>query len=202
MPQLGEKYRVMDRRIVRTRRLLTDALLELTNEKPYETITIRDITDRADIGYATFFRHYAGKDELMLEIFTKLVAELESTSESHQADYFQQEGFHFFQHVDDNSAVYQSILDSLQFTRILQKHLIGIVEKHLTDHASDIPDPAIPHDVAAQHVVASLLGLTDWWLRQNKPYSVEEMAHFYERLIIHATWHVMNASNPIILPWE
>ncbi|NCF69861.1 MAG: TetR/AcrR family transcriptional regulator, partial [Chloroflexi bacterium] len=45
-----------DRRIRRTRRLLEAALLDLVDEQPYPSITIRDITDRADIGYATFFR--------------------------------------------------------------------------------------------------------------------------------------------------
>ena len=39
-----------DRRVMRTRRLLKQALIELTNEKSYEEITIRDITDQADIG--------------------------------------------------------------------------------------------------------------------------------------------------------
>ena len=67
-----------DRRVTRTRRLLKQALVDLTSEQTFETITLRDITDRADIGYATFFRHYDGKDELMLEIFTGIIEELES----------------------------------------------------------------------------------------------------------------------------
>jgi len=44
-----------DRRVVRTRRLLKEALLDLVNQGPYEKITIRDINGRADIGHATFF---------------------------------------------------------------------------------------------------------------------------------------------------
>ena len=49
-----------DRRVRRTRRALAEALVALASTRPYETITIRDITDRADIGSATVFRHYAG----------------------------------------------------------------------------------------------------------------------------------------------
>lgn len=44
-----------DRRIRRTRRALANALIELATNRPYKSITIRDITDKADIGYATFF---------------------------------------------------------------------------------------------------------------------------------------------------
>ena len=50
-----------DRRVTRTRKLLTEALISLSLEKGYEAVTIRDITDRAGVGYATFFRHIRRK---------------------------------------------------------------------------------------------------------------------------------------------
>ena len=46
-----------DRRVRRTQNLLAKALIALTLEKGYEAVTIRDITQRADVAYATFFRH-------------------------------------------------------------------------------------------------------------------------------------------------
>src|SRR5205809_797707 len=49
---------LQDRRVRRTQQLLAEALIALTLEKGYEAVTIRDITKRADVGYATFFRHY------------------------------------------------------------------------------------------------------------------------------------------------
>ncbi len=54
-----------DRRIKRTQQLLAKALIALTLEKGYEVVTIRDITEWADVGYATFFRHYYSKDALL-----------------------------------------------------------------------------------------------------------------------------------------
>jgi hypothetical protein len=37
------------RRILRTRRLLAEALVALVNERHYKEITIRDIIDQADV---------------------------------------------------------------------------------------------------------------------------------------------------------
>ena len=45
----------VDRRIKRTQKLLQEALIELTLEKGFDDVTIRDITERADVGYTTFF---------------------------------------------------------------------------------------------------------------------------------------------------
>src|SRR5437660_3409771 len=67
---------IQDRRIRRTQQLLAKALIALTLEKGYEAVTIRDITERADIGYATFFRHYHDKDELLQDVMDVVLAEL------------------------------------------------------------------------------------------------------------------------------
>lgn len=191
-----------DRRVVRSRRLLKEALLDLLNEKTYEEITIRDITDRADIGYATFFRHYDGKDELMLEVFTDIVEQLESLPDRHAGRYFEQEGYLLFEHVSENRALYSSILDSPTFSRKLREHTKNMIQAHLEEHAQQIPSLSFPVEIAAQHMVSSLLGLIDWWLDNDIPYPVERMAMIYERLIVQASWHAMDSQNQMVLPWK
>jgi AcrR family transcriptional regulator len=186
-----------DRRVLRTRRLLKQALIELTEEQTFAEITIRDITDRADIGYATFFRHYDGKDELMLEIFTSIIAELESLPGGHGENYFEQEGYLLFKHVSENQAMYRSILDSHSFSRKLREHVKRMVQRHLDQHAQHLSSPAIPLEVTAQHMVSSLLGIVDWWLAQGLPYSIDQMALIYERLIIRATWYALEEDHPL-----
>ena len=191
-----------DRRVARTRRLLKVALLELISEKQYEEITIRDITDHADIGYATFFRHYGGKDDLMLEIFTEIIAELESLPNSHTDRYFEQEGYQLFQNVESNQAMYRGVLDSHIFTKKLRNHLSAMVQSHLNNHKNQVPKQSIPLEIAANHMVSSVLGMIDWWITNGMPFSKERMAVVYERLVIGATWHALNPENALWLPWE
>ena len=47
-----------ERRKTRTRTALCGALLSLLEERQFEQVTVRDITARAGIGYAKFFRRY------------------------------------------------------------------------------------------------------------------------------------------------
>src|SRR5436305_623348 len=58
----------LDARMVRTRAALRDALLVLLEQKPFEQITIREIAAQSGTGYATFFRHYETKGELLNDI--------------------------------------------------------------------------------------------------------------------------------------
>jgi AcrR family transcriptional regulator len=67
----------LDRRAQRTRRLLLQAFFELGQEKDFQSITVQDIADRADVNRATFYDHFADKyvllEEAIREIFLTIV---------------------------------------------------------------------------------------------------------------------------------
>ncbi len=191
-----------DRRIRRTRRALADALMQLAAGRPYESITIRDITDQADVGYATFFRHYGSKDDLMLDIFQSVAHTLESMAGGHGGDFFEKEGLLIFTHVRDNAALYRSILDSLVFRRKLKILFAGHIGRRIAVHTTSPPAPGVFLEVVVNHMAVSLVGLIEWWLENDLQPPVEQTAQIYDRLIIRATWHAMLAEKPLPLQSE
>src|SRR3989441_13191585 len=54
-----------DRRVQRTRKLLQEALVSMMIEKGYDGTTVQDIVDRANVGRATFYAHFADKETLL-----------------------------------------------------------------------------------------------------------------------------------------
>jgi AcrR family transcriptional regulator len=63
---------IPDRRVQKTRKLLQDALMELVTEKGYESTTVREILDRANVGRSTFYAHFQDKDQLLRSILDHL----------------------------------------------------------------------------------------------------------------------------------
>jgi AcrR family transcriptional regulator len=55
----------VDPRIRRTRVLLQDALFNLLKSKPFESVTVQDITTEATVSRATFYSHYVDKHDLL-----------------------------------------------------------------------------------------------------------------------------------------
>ncbi|WP_088042656.1 TetR/AcrR family transcriptional regulator [Bacillus sp. EAC] len=53
-----------DPRVTRTRKLIIDAFVALINEKDINSIFVKEITDRAKVNRATFYRHFDNKHEL------------------------------------------------------------------------------------------------------------------------------------------
>lgn len=64
------------KRASRTRSRLLQAALSLFAEKGYDATGIADITERADLGKGTFYRHFATKDEIMLVLTHEAVSQL------------------------------------------------------------------------------------------------------------------------------
>lgn len=59
---------------INVKRLLANALIELTEEKPLSKITITDIVSRAGAGRQTFYNHFRDKNDLIYWIFLRTIA--------------------------------------------------------------------------------------------------------------------------------
>lgn len=64
------------RRASRTRRRLMDAALAMFSETGFDATRIEQITERADVGKGTFYRHFSNKDEVMVLLVNDAVDHL------------------------------------------------------------------------------------------------------------------------------
>ena len=177
----------VDRRIRRTQRLLATALIALTLEKGYEAVTIRDITERADIGYATFFRHYRDKDDLLQDVLDVVLAELiELLCPAEPGADPTTIGVLLFRHVQEQSEVVRVLLRS---HTLLPRLIEAATQKIVSDHAQH-PESGVPLEIAAYHIVTSTISLVQWWLDHELPYPPEQMGRIYHELIVRPTSEV------------
>src|SRR5947209_2357434 len=175
---------IQDRRVKRTQHLLARALIALTLEKGYEDVTIRDITERADIGYATFFRHYHDKDELLKDVLDVVLKELVDLLSPAIPDADPTiVGTLLFRYVQEHSEVMRVLLRS----HSLLQRIIGAVAQNIAGEHTPLPDSSVPVEIAAHHIVTSSISLIQWWLDAQMPYPPERMGTIYHELIIRPT---------------
>ena len=184
-----------DRRIKRTQQLLAKALIALTLEKGYETVTIRDITERADVGYATFFRHYQSKDTLLRDVSDVVLADLNSLlSGSPKAD-AEAVGVPLFRYVQEHANIIRVLLQS-RGTSSLMQHIIEITSEDVLNENTSLEDSIVPAEIAAYHLITSSIALVQWWLEHDMPYTPEHMGAIFHALIIQPTRAI--AFSPIL----
>lgn len=63
----------VDPRILRTRKLITDAFIELSSRKEFKDITVKDITTEAMINRATFYYHFEDIYDLLEKALSEVL---------------------------------------------------------------------------------------------------------------------------------
>ena len=187
----------VDRRIRRTQRLLADAFMELILEKSYDQITLKDITDKADVAYATFFRHYHDKDDFFTRVMEDEISELKTRMKAIPKDSSPDhaECAAMFEHVRERADLYR-VLATDPATGRVRDRIKGWHVDMITEYKDQFyaPDSRIPFEIAANHMAASWMELIAWWLNNDMPYSSQRMGEIFRDLVMDGTWQIVNES--------
>jgi AcrR family transcriptional regulator len=182
-----------DRRVLRSRRLLQEALVALILERGYDAVTVQAVLDRADVGRATFYAHFEGKEALLLSLFEELRAslqhELAGLTPHAVARFGEGHGLltPLFAHAAHNRRLYRALLGSrdgavlLRYLREalatpMREHLRGAVAGHRVTPASDV-------EIVVTAFVSAVLGVLVWWLETERSQTPAEMDRAIERLM-------------------
>ncbi len=181
----------MDRRTARTSRAIREAFGNLLERKRYSEITVQDILDEANVGRSTFYEHYKTKDQLLHEVCADIFGHVfckSLTPEAHH-DFSNTGDFrhivtHTFYHFSESKKELKGILASEGkeiFISDLKRNLWELINDYiLTVYKADRFDK----EMLVNHMIASLVELTLWWLGKNCEKTPEEMAETYFALVL------------------
>jgi AcrR family transcriptional regulator len=174
----------MDLRIRRTHKLLWEALLTLMIEQEFETISVKEICDRAMVHRTTFYKHYEDKYDLltrgMQQTHELLLEEFELTGKD-SSSYTR-----FFVHVATHERFYRVMLCGNgvgSFQTQLRNYFadtIAIEMQQLERTGHIFP---VPLSLLAQFYAGALVSALTWWLSNDLPSSPEQMGYYMRCLL-------------------
>lgn len=180
-----------DRRVLRTRVSLHDALISLMLEKGYEAITTKDIVDRANVGRSTFYAHYTGKDQLLRSGLEGLRAHLVA----HQAEARKGEveprqprfGFSLamFEHAFANRKLYLALVGDRGGALVMhwiRQMIADLVREDFKSAREEGDSDPIQREAAVQYVAGAFVALLTWWLDRDVKLSPAQMDATFSRL--------------------
>jgi AcrR family transcriptional regulator len=176
---------VGDRRVRRTRRNLTEALIGLILERGYDAITVQDILDRADIGRSTFYAHFRDKEALLLSCFDDLREDmrrdLDAMTPGVEPRDSGQPSIVVFTHAYRHRRVYRALCGR-RGGNIVYGHLHTLIAAALRAHLAPrlaASGSSIPADAIAEFYTSGLLGILSWWVNQGFPDGPVRVAQMY-----------------------
>jgi len=170
-------------RVRRTQKLLREALIELIEERGFEALTIGELTSRAMVSRAAFYRNYQDKYDLVEQIFEEAMSALLGSVGDLGREHPPEIWVRFFEHIAHYERLYRALLGrkgSPWFVRKMRADLSGLVKErgHLPHgpdasarHVHTFSDEFVPDLVSTMFVEA-----ITWWLEHARPYTPKEIA--------------------------
>lgn len=173
-------------RVRRTQKLLREALIELIEERGFDALTVGEITERAMVSRAAFYRNYQDKYALVEQIFEEAMQALFNAISEPETAHSPQIWVKFFEHIAAYERLYRALLGrkgSSWFVLKMRASLVNLIKEFgrlapqwqpKAIHPLSlypVSDGLVPDLVATMFVEA-----ITWWLEQGRPYPPEEIA--------------------------
>ncbi len=187
----------MDRRQKKTREAIFRAFERLLERGNYDSITVQEIIDEADIGRSTFYAHFETRDALLQALCTDIfdhVFSPELTMEATHDFSASSPGLelhltHILYHLQEKRPMLQGLLAEETgglFMKYFRQYLSEMFAGYLSAGSGSPSAPyrpaACPEDFLLHHAVTAFAEAVRWWLCSEERYATytpEEVAGFY-----------------------
>lgn len=178
--------KAIDRRTARTRKSLSDALVALILRKSYDSITVQDVIDEANVGRSTFYMHYTGKEDLLRAGFEELRAKLASAASqrSGSEDAMLPFSLTMFEHACEHKQIYRALAGGrggVVAGRQMRLVLSDLVRQELGASGDD----GVPEQIRVQFVVDTFLAVLSWSIGRKPALAPVQMNQIFRRLVLH-----------------
>jgi len=185
MSKLKEKK--VDRRIQKTKKALTEALINLILEKGYEKVTIQDIIDKANVGRSTFYIHYESKEQLLLDGHNNLNVPLFTNEINKEEDTNLISFESLFEHIEENKQLAKAMLGKKggnMMTEFFKNNIaLKIRKRYIVYFKKDIGGQktlTFLSSAAGSAVVSLIIS----WIEDENPFTAKEISLRSQNLVI------------------
>lgn len=177
-----------DRRIRRTKKLLKESLATLLMKKKLNDITVKELVDLADLNRGTFYLHYRDIYEMLSQIETEMLNELDEISNRFSPVVLRDSPkpyiYEVFQYVADNQTFCKMLLGPYGDIGFVEKLKKMVEEKCFRLLIETCPQKALQdYQYFAAFTVSGSIGLLQRWMENGMKVSPEELAQVAEGMI-------------------
>ncbi len=172
-----------ERRRMHSHQQLLAATAQLMVEKSYSALTIKAITERADLGYGTFYLHFKDLDDAVWEVIYQMaedqrmkveaqISELPFPMREYQSWVFL---FDFAAQTREGISQFFGRNGSATLLQRYQDYLAAMHEENLAAgrYSSGLD---LPPAYLAQFITGALVRLLVWWAETPNDYTPQQMA--------------------------
>lgn len=178
-----------DRRIRKTQRLLKESLLELMEKKDFKNISVKDITELADLNRGTFYLHYADTYSLLQEMETEVLRDFQNMVNGYR-DAFKKASLMpvtipIIQYIEENKKICKILFENSSSNDFVNRFHILILKNGTAIIKEQYPNAKdVTLNYFLEFITYGLTGVFKQWLNTDMQQPKEEVAEFVDKVIM------------------
>jgi AcrR family transcriptional regulator len=186
--------RVNDRRVLKTKKLLHEALLSLIHEKNYDSVAVKEILDRANVGRSTFYMHFRDKDELLVSGMHDMLCSAQPAlppSSARRSERIIGFSLPLFAHIHQHRIAGMAKIGA-RGRAIIHEHLQRVIADLIAGEVAKAfqgrrkTAGRIPPDLLVQYLSSTFILVLNWWVGSKSVLLPEEVNSLFLALILPA----------------
>ena len=179
-----------DRRVRKSKAAIKKAFIQLLEDSQIERITIRQISDKADINRGTFYLNYDDKYALLEEMEDEQIADLKKLVDIRKVNLAQKTAEEFIEifsnevikkviiHISENIEFYHAILNLDRTSKIEERITDMILSSinYLIGENNTVY--GVPDDYYLRYVSGALMSMVKYWVHDENRVSIEELVQY------------------------
>ena len=175
----------VDPRILKTRKKLKEAFLELLSKKNINEINVKDLTTKAAVTRGTFYLHFKDKSVFTDEMMTQFIEDLLESSLIEDDNGVRRFSLNnFLMHVEEQPELLSTLLndkEALCYREQFEENLFDRINEYR--YSINAPDLVVPKSVLMNYLMFTFLGFVDGWLGEGKMYATHFMASTLAKIL-------------------
>lgn len=170
-----------DRRVKRTKRVLRECLFELLENSTIDEITVKELTEKADVNRSTFYFYYKDINDMMMQIQSDIFEVFEESVIAPQASFITVEDFtnyllRFLKFCKEYEDICKFVVSN-DPNNFLSKKIQKTLLEHVPDSHKVFP-PEDPRRYLTCFAVSAMWETVLLWMYDGMTVPAEELANF------------------------
>ncbi|MDY3929093.1 MAG: TetR/AcrR family transcriptional regulator [Clostridia bacterium] len=181
----------IDLRVQKTNSLLSKALSDVMQKKPFEKITVSDICRAAMVHRTTFYNHFTDKYDLLNYMMNDLLNvfdcfNIENKSFDEYKSYCMKVAQVVINHITENISMFKLLLIQNKDERIISNFRSVLTQKiyekllKFDDNGTDLP---IPAPIIANMYAGGCISVITWWIENDSQISSSDLLKYFDMMI-------------------
>lgn len=187
--------RATDRRVLRTKKNIRQTFLQLLSEKSLTQLTVKELSEQADINRKTFYMYYSNIEEILSELEDELVQKLVLVFEKELFDREVFDSYSFFENlnlaIQGDIELYRTLNHSDLLPHLILRAKNALIDVFFRKYNIPADSDSERYILYAEYAASGILSMYTKWFSNDFHMSLEELTKTAAEITLYGFQHLI-----------